>query len=122
MLPGTVLLLALATQAPAGAPAAPPPTMPKAPAMAPAQGPAAPHIAAGLAAFKRHRFSAARDEFEKAVAAEPESAAANFYLGYTYYKLGEPSRRMNADKEKAKELFAKAFGIDPAFRPVWGGK
>ena len=47
-------------------------------------------------------------------------AVSAFYLGYTHYKLGEPSRRMNADKEKAKELFAKAFSLDPTFTPTWG--
>ncbi len=68
-----------------------------------------------MAAFRRHHFKAALAEFEKAEAAEPQSAAAAFYLGYTYYKIGEPSRRMNANKEKARELFAKAFSLDPAF-------
>jgi tetratricopeptide (TPR) repeat protein len=77
-------------------------------------------IAAGLAAFKVRHYRAALAEFEKAEAANPQSAAAAFYLGYTYYKLGEPSRRMNANKEKARELFAKAFSLDPAFRPAWG--
>jgi Tfp pilus assembly protein PilF len=115
MLAGTVLLFALAAQAPAGAPAAPPP-----PDMTTMAGPAAPHLAAGIEAFRHRRFAAARAEFEKAVAAEPQSAAAAFYLGYTHYKIGEPSRRMNADKEQAKELFAKAFSLDPTFTPTWG--
>ena len=48
------------------------------------------------------------------------SAAAAYYLGYTFYKIGEPSRRMNANKERAKELFAKAFSLDPTFAPTWG--
>jgi tetratricopeptide (TPR) repeat protein len=74
----------------------------------------------GIAAFKKRRFAAARAEFEKAAAADPQSAAAAYYLGYTWYKIGEPSRRMNASKEKAKELFAKAFSLDPAFTPTWG--
>jgi tetratricopeptide (TPR) repeat protein len=78
------------------------------------------HVDAGLAAFRARRFSAARAEFEKAVAADPQSAAAAFYLGYANYKIGEPSRRMNASKEKAKELFARAFSLDPAFVPAWG--
>ena len=92
MLAGTVLLLALAAQAPESAPAAP-----AAPAVATAPVEAAsPHLASGLAAFRHRRFAAARDEFEKAVAADPQSAAAAFYLGYAHYKLGEPSRRMNA--------------------------
>lgn len=77
-------------------------------------------IATGLAAFKKRRFAAARAAFERAVEADPGNAAAAFYLGYTHYKLGEPSRRMNADKEKARELFAKAFALDPTFRPTWG--
>ena len=124
MLLATVLLsAALAPQAPA--PAAPPP-VPASPGVtatdlpAPPSGAAAPHLDAGIAAFKKRRFAAARAEFEKAEAADPQSAAAAYYLGYTYYKMGEPSRRMNANKEKAKELFAKAFSLDPAFRPTWG--
>lgn len=80
---------------------------------------AATAIAAGKAAFKKRRFKAAQADFEKAVAADPQSAAAAFYLGYTHYKLGEPSRRMNEHKEQAKELFAKAFTLDPGFQPDW---
>jgi tetratricopeptide (TPR) repeat protein len=79
-------------------------------------------IEEGLTAFKRHHFAAAKAAFEKAEEADPQSAAAAFYLGYTYYKLGEPSHRMNANKEKAKELFAKAFSLDPSFKPVWVGR
>ena len=120
MLLATVLLsAALAPQEPpttAPAPETPPVSTAE---LAPA-GPAAPHLDAGIAAFKKRRFSAARAEFEKAEAAEPQSAAAAYYLGYTYYKMGEPSRRMNANKEKAKELFAKAYTLDPSFRPSWG--
>jgi len=113
MLLATVLLSA------ALAPQAPPP------AATAAQPPAAtsandPYLSAGIAAFKKRRFAAARAEFEKAETANPQSAAAAYYLGYTFYKLGEPSRRMNANKEKAKELFAKAFSLDPAFTPTWG--
>ena len=80
------------------------------------------HIEAGLKAFIRGRFSRARDAFEKAYEADPQSAAAAFYLGYACYKIGEPSTRMNADKEKARDLFAKTYNLDPAFQPVWGRK
>jgi len=86
----------------------------------PPSGAANLYLDAGIAAFKKRRFSAARAEFEKAEAAEPQSAAAAYYLGYTFYKLGEPSKRLNANKEKAKELFAKAFSLDPTFTPTWG--
>jgi len=102
-------------EAPVKAATAPPPT-------ASAAGPAAGYIDAGIAAFKKRRFAAARSDFEKAEAADPQSAAAAFYLGYTYYKIGEPAKRMNANKEKAKELFARAFALDPAFNPRWGRK
>jgi tetratricopeptide (TPR) repeat protein len=127
MLLATVLLsAALAPQAPppaATAPEPPPEAAPAAPVPSPATpsaGPAAPYLDAGIAAFKKRRFAAARAEFEKAETADPQSAAAAYYLGYTYYKIGEPSRRMNENKEKAKELFAKAFSLDPAFSPTWG--
>lgn len=80
------------------------------------------HIQAGLKAFIRGRFSRAQGEFEKAYDADPQSAAAAFYLGYACYKLGEPTRRMNPEKQRAKELFAKAYELDPAFVPVWHTK
>jgi len=124
MLLATVLLsAALAPQAPP--PAAPrpdpaPPGVTTTDRPAPSSGTATPDLDAGIAAFKKRRFAAARAEFEKAEAKDPQSAAAAYYLGYTYYKMGEPSKRMNANKEKAKELFAKAFGLDPTFRPTWG--
>ncbi len=124
MLLATVLLsAALTPQAPTpGAQEPPATTAPAqaAPAVPAATGAADPHLAAGIAAFKKRRFAAARAEFEKAEEADPQSAAAAFYLGYTFYKIGEPSKRMNANKEKAKDLFAKAFGLDPTFTPTWG--
>lgn len=78
-------------------------------------------IDAGLLAFKKHRFRQAEIEFRKAMEAEPTSAAAAFYLGYTYYKMHEKVRN-HPDKRRAAELFAKAFELDPNFRPVWGEK
>jgi len=131
-----------APEAPAAQEVAPPPEEPAppiaaepAPAMAVEPAPAmaaepAPmpssatqeHIQAGLKAFIRGRFSRAQGEFEKAYDADPESAAAAFYLGYACYKLGEPTRRMNPEKQRAKELFAKAYDLDPAFVPVWNTK
>jgi tetratricopeptide (TPR) repeat protein len=111
------LLLVVIT--PQEAPPAPPPQAVTASEI-PAPGPATAAIVAGQAAFRKRRFRAARADFEKAVAADPQSAAAAFYLGYTCYKLGEPSRRMNENKERARELFATAFTLDPEFRPDWG--
>lgn len=117
LLATVVLSAALTPQAPPAAAPAPEAPPPAASVAAPA---AASHLDAGIAAFKKRRFAAARTEFEKAGEADPQSAAAAYYLGYTYYKMGEPSRRMDANKEKARELFAKAYTLDPAFRPTWG--
>jgi tetratricopeptide (TPR) repeat protein len=123
LLAPVLFAFALAPQAAAAAPPAPVPAPAAVKATdVPAAGPAAAHIDAGIAAFKKRRFAAARAEFEKAEAADPQSAAAAYYLGYAYYKLGEPSKRLNPNKEKAKELFAKAFQLDPAFTPTWGRK
>jgi len=75
---------------------------------------------AGLAAFKKRHFTQAEVDFRKAMDADPASAGPYFYLGYTYYKLAEKKRPFHPDKQKAKDMFAKAYAIDPAFRPVWG--
>ena len=123
LLATVVLSAALAPQAPPPAPppaAAPPAVSAVDRPAAPPSAAADPHLGAGIAAFKKRRFAAARAEFEKAEAADPQSAAAAYYLGYTFYKMGEPSKRMNANKEKARDLFAKAFSLDPTFRPTWG--
>jgi tetratricopeptide (TPR) repeat protein len=82
-------------------------------------GAAQPHLDAGLAAFRKRHFSQAEIEFRKATEAEPQSAAAAFYLGYTYYKIAEPKRHDSPGKQKAAELFARAYALDPRFQPVW---
>ncbi len=84
--------------------------------------PAQPHLDAGLAAFKKRRFAQAETEFRKAMEADPQSAAAAFYLGYTYYKLAEPKRHDSPGKQKALDLFSKAYALDPEFKPVWQSK
>jgi Tfp pilus assembly protein PilF len=77
-------------------------------------------IHAGIAAFKKRNFARAEAEFEKAVQAEPMSAAAHFYLAYTIYKRVEPKKPFHPDKQKAAAEFAKAFELDPGFTPEWG--
>ena len=89
-------------------------------AVAAPSGDAGSHIDAGLAAFRKRRFAAAREHFEQAVAADPGSAAAHFYLGYTIYKIAEPKRPFHPDKKRAADLFAKAYELDPQFKPNWG--
>lgn len=80
------------------------------------------HINAGLAAFRKRRFAAARGHFQQAVDADPESAAAHFYLGYTIYKIAEPKRPNSPGKQEAAGHFAKAYELDPGFKPAWHGR
>mgnify|MGYP001589640630 FL=1 len=84
-------------------------------ATAPAEG----RIASGLQAYKRRQLAKAEGSFREAVDADPGSAAAHFYLGYVVYKRAEPKRPFHPDKQKAAELFAQAYEIDPKFRPSW---
>ena len=132
-----MLLMAILAPAPQDAPAAPKrarkaakatkPAAPTAeaetaPTAAPTGGSASDEIQAGLNAFGKRRFAQAREAFERAVAADPQSAAAHYYLGYTIYKIAEPKRHDSPGKKEAAAEFAKAFELDPSFKPVWGGR
>src|SRR4051794_3068985 len=79
-------------------------------------------IHAGLEAFRKRRFAQARTAFERAVAADPQSAAAHYYLGYTIYKIAEPKRHDSPGKKEAADHFAKAYELDPGFKPAWGSR
>jgi tetratricopeptide (TPR) repeat protein len=109
------ILLAAALAPPQSDPAPRPQTTE---AVSPA-GSAQEHIDAGLKAYRRRRFADAEGHFRKAVEADPGSAAAHFYLGYAIYKRVE-LRPFHPDKAQALEMFAKAFSIDPTFKPTWG--
>jgi hypothetical protein len=76
--------------------------------------------AAGLRAYWRLHFSEAEGHFQAAVDADPRSAAALYYLGYTVYKIAEPKRANDPGKQRAAVLFARAYEIDPGFTPGWG--
>ena len=106
----------------AAKPASTTPEAESAASAAPSGGSASDEIQSGLSAFAKHRFPAARAAFERAVAADPSSAAAHYYLGYTIYKIAEPKRHDSPGKKEAAEEFAKAYQIDPAFKPVWGSR
>ena len=80
------------------------------------------HIQAGLTAFRRRRFAAAKTHFEQAVDADANNAAAHYYLGYTIYKIAEPKRANSPGKQEAAGHFAKAYELDPAFVPAWRGR
>ncbi len=108
----TMTLLVTALWMPAQEPAA-------APAASAATMSADDHIEAGKAAFKKKRFAAARDHFQQAAEASPDSAAAHFYLGYAIYKIAEPKRPNSPGKQEAASHFARAYELDPAFKPAW---
>ena len=95
-------------------------TQPAPPAPAQASTAASGSVDNGVALLRRGRFRSARAELEKAVAGDPQSAAAQFYLGYSLYKIAEPTRRLTKEKEEAAQHFAACFSIDPAFRPDFG--
>ena len=102
---------------PASAPA---PEMTASDAPAPLPGLAQASIDAGLSAYRKRRFAAAASQFRKATEADPSSAAAHYYLGYSIYKQAEPRRKNAAGKREALEEFSKAFALEPTFRPTWG--
>jgi Flp pilus assembly protein TadD len=110
--PLTLLVTALLMPAQEPAPA------PETPSTASAMS-AEEHIEQGKAAFRRKRFAAARDHFQRAVDASPESAAAHYYLGYAIYKIAEPKRANSPGKQEAASHFARAYELDPAFKPAW---
>ena len=114
MLISAMLLTALLAPAPQDPPAST--------TAAPSSASASDEIQAGLNAFARRRFSVARAAFERAVAADPGSAAAHYYLGYTIYKIAEPKRHDSPGKKEAAAEFAKAYELDPGFKPVWGSR
>jgi tetratricopeptide (TPR) repeat protein len=129
-----LLLLAILAPAPQEPPAtAPPPATaedgspiratpavtPEAPAAASAPAPSGDPLDNGLALYKKRRFKQAEAEFRRAVEADPQNAAAEYYLGYTIYKIAEPRRPNHPGKAEAAEHFAKAYSLDPAFKPTW---
>jgi hypothetical protein len=77
-------------------------------------------MTSGLAAYRRLHFQEAAGHFQAAVDADPHSAAALYYLGYTVYKIAEPKRPNDPGKRVAAGLFARAYEIDPGFAPGWG--
>jgi tetratricopeptide (TPR) repeat protein len=118
----TVSLLVLLLPAPQEAVPAPAQEQAAAPETAAPSMSADEHIDAGLAAFRKRRFAAARTHFQQALDASPDSAAAHFYLGYTIYKIAEPKRPNSPGKQEAAQHFARAYELDPGSTPAWRGR
>jgi hypothetical protein len=90
------------------------------PAAARAENTSQEQRAAGMKAYWRLNFQEAAGHFQAAVDADPQSAAALYYLGYSVYKIAEPKRPNDPGKQRAAGFFARAYEIDPGFTPGWG--
>jgi hypothetical protein len=76
------------------------------------------HLAAGLAAYRHLNLKEAATQLEAAHEQDPQSAAAAWYLGYTVYMLADRRQPFDPGKQRAAELFAQAYAIDPHFQPT----
>jgi tetratricopeptide (TPR) repeat protein len=76
-------------------------------------------VTAGIIEYRKRKYVQAEADFERALKADPNSAAAAYYLGYTIYKRVE-KKPFHPDKTRAARLFDQAFTADPSFRPDWG--
>lgn len=94
--------------APEAAPAAAAPagTAQPVPQAAPRLSPA---VTAALNAYYHGDYTGAANRLHAAAAADPADPAAPYFLGYTYYRLG--------DFAKARTAFARAYQVDPHFSP-----
>ena len=117
-LPALLLLALLSPSAQEPPAAAPAETAVAAPAPCASAGDP---IQAGLALYKKRRFRQAVAEFQRAVELDPQSAAAHYYLGYTIYKIAEPRRPNDPGKQEAAGHFARAYELNPNFKPTWKG-
>jgi len=82
-------------------------------AMPAAAGPADPAfsaaVVAALNAYYHGDYNGAADRLNAAAAENPADPAAPYFLGYTYYRMGEFA--------KARTAFAQAYQVDPHFSP-----
>jgi len=66
-------------------------------------------IQKALNAYYRGDFAGAADMLNAAAATDPADPAAPYFLGYTYYRMGEFA--------KSRTAFAQAYQVDPKFSP-----
>lgn len=79
-------------------------------AMAAPQAPTfAPAVMDGIQHLYAHDYRGAVERLSAAAQADPKDAAAHYYLGYAYYRLGR--------FEQARTSFAAAYEADPHFSP-----
>jgi len=68
-----------------------------------------PAVTAALNAYYHGDYSGAEQRLHAAAAADPADPAAPYFLGYTYYRVG--------DFAKSRTAFAQAYKVDPHFSP-----
>jgi len=81
----------------------------EAPMESPMQAALSAGVVEGMKRLFAHDYSGAVDRLTAAAQADPEDAAAHYYLGYTYYRMG--------DFGQARTAFAEAYRLDPHFSP-----
>lgn len=68
-----------------------------------------PGVVEGLKRLYARDYTGAVSRFSAAVEADPGDPAARYYLGYSYYRMG--------DFGQARTAFAEAYRIDPHYSP-----
>ncbi|HXN06333.1 MAG TPA: tetratricopeptide repeat protein [Nitrospiria bacterium] len=68
------------------------------------------HLKAGLKWYYQKKYLKAASEFEKAVEINPEYKEAYYYLGYSYYKMG--------NLDASRDAFNQAYELDSRFTPL----
>lgn len=66
-------------------------------------------IEKALNAYYRGDYAGAADMLNAAAAKDPADPAAPYFLGYTYYRMGQFA--------KSRAAFAQAYQVDPHFSP-----
>ena len=61
--------------------------------------------------FAVGRWEAAKQEYESAVAAQPDSAEAHYNLGLVHYRLGE--------RDPMRDHFMQAANLAPGHKKIW---
>jgi Flp pilus assembly protein TadD len=89
------------------APQATPPVSSEPAEAAPVLGPA---VAEGVKRLNAGDAAGAVERLRAAAAADPGNAAARYYLGYAFYRMG--------DFAQARAAFTAAYRADPGFSPV----
>jgi TolA-binding protein len=68
-----------------------------------------PEFSAAMKSYRQRRYADAVSQFQKVVEAEPQNAAAYYFMGYSHYVMKH--------YQEAQDAFGKAFAADPRLDP-----